>query len=122
MPAEAPSEVVSVSPERPGVGAKPRRSATADANDADALELALLQQARGAVAIGEFSRALDTLLTHQRRFPTGRLREEREALRIKALAGLGRNDEASREAERFRERFPRSVLSDRIEETVRPRP
>ena len=117
-----PSEVVSEVPERPSVGPKPRRSSAADANDTDALELALLQQARGAVARGEFSTALDALLTHQRRFPAGRLREEREALRIKALAGLGRNDEAQRAAERFRERFPRSVLSDRIEETVRPRP
>jgi TolA-binding protein len=122
VPAGTPSEAVTEVPERPSVGPKPRQASAADVNDADALELALLQQARGAVARGEFSTALDALLTHQRRFPAGRLREEREALRIKALAGLGRNDEAQRAAERFRERFPRSVLSDRIEETVRPRP
>lgn len=122
VPAETRSGVVSDVPERPSVGPQPRRSSAADATDADALELALLQQARGAVAKGEFSMALDALLAHQRRFPAGRLREEREALRIKALAGLGRNDEAQRAAERFRERFPRSVLSRRIEETVRPNP
>lgn len=118
----APSKIVSESPDRPTAEAKPRRAPASDANDAEALELGLLQRARGAVARAEFSTALDTISEHQRRFPAGRLREEREALRIKALAGLGRNDEARRAAERFRERFPRSVLSGRIEETVRPHP
>ena len=122
VPAGTPSDVVSEVPERPSVGPKARRSSAADANDTDALELGLLQRTRGAVAKGEFSTALDAIAEHQRRFPAGRLREEREALRIKALAGLGRNDEAQRAAERFRERFPRSVLSRRIEETVRPNP
>jgi hypothetical protein len=47
---------------------------------------------------------------HARRFKTGRLVEEREALRVKALAGLGRTEEARRAAAAFRARFPRSVL------------
>jgi hypothetical protein len=109
-------------PEQGAVAPAPRGSAAADASDADALELGLLQRARASVAASEFSAALQLLAEHQRRFPAGRLREEREALRIKALAGLGRDDEARRAAERFRERFPRSVLSSRIEETVRPKP
>lgn len=109
-------------PEQGVVAPAPRRSAAADASDTDRLELGLLQRVRAAVAAGEFSAALDSIAEHQRRFPAGRLREEREALRIKALAGLGRNDEARRAAERFRERFPRSVLSTRIEETARPKP
>ena len=37
-------------------------------------------------------------------------REEREALHVKALAGLGRRDEARRAAAAFEDRFPRSVL------------
>ena len=90
--------------------------------DAYALELGLLQRARAAVASGKFSSALDAITEHQKRFPAGRLREEREALRVKALAGLGRNDEARLAAKRFRERFPQSVLSNRIEETIRPDP
>jgi hypothetical protein len=85
-----------------------------------ALELALLQRARAAVAKGNHSTALDAIAEHQRRFPMGRLREEREALRVKALAGLGRKDEARRAAERFRSEFPRSVLSSSIEQTSRP--
>lgn len=109
-------------PERARAVPASRQSLGASAEGADALELGLLQRARGALAKGEYSRALEAIAEHQRRFPAGRLREEREALRIKALAGLGRTDEARRAAERFRERFPRSVLSSRVEETARPNP
>jgi hypothetical protein len=108
-------------PEKSNVVPAPRRSA-GEGGDAYAAELALLQRAREAVASGKFGAALDAIVEHQRRFPAGRLREEREALRIKALTGLGRNDEARLAAQRFRERFPRSVLSGRIEETLRPNP
>lgn len=89
-------------------------------DEAYAAELAMLQRARAAVARGNHSAALEAIAEHQRRFPTGRLREEREALRVKALAGLGRRDEARRAAERFKTEFPRSVLSSSIEQTTRP--
>jgi hypothetical protein len=81
------------------------------AADAYALELKILERARAAAARGDFSASLRAISNHQQRFPAGRLQEEREALRVKALSGLGRAEEASRAAERFRERFPRSVLS-----------
>jgi hypothetical protein len=83
--------------------------------DSAARELALLERARAAVASREFSTALGAIAEHQRRFPAGRLQEEREALRIRTLVALGRKDEARRVAERFRSRFPRSVLLARIE-------
>ena len=73
-------------------------------------ELRLLRQARAAVARGDFAAALPPIAEHARRFKNGRLAEEREALRVKALAGLGRTDEARRAAAAFRVRFPRSVL------------
>ena len=73
-------------------------------------ELRLLQQARTAVARQDYGAALPTIAEHARRFRDGRLSEEREALRVKALAGLGRMDEARRAAASFRARFPRSVL------------
>ena len=121
-PTPPKSEAEPTRPEKGNVVAAPRPSSPSDGGDAYALELALLQRARAAVASGKFSTALDAITEHQRRFPTGRLREEREALRVKALAGLGRNDEARLAAKRFRERFPQSVLSNRIEETTRPDP
>lgn len=76
----------------------------------DREELRLLRLARSAVARQEFGAALNLLTEHARRFRDGRLAEEREALRVRALSGLGRTDEARRAAERFQARFPRSVL------------
>lgn len=73
-------------------------------------ELRLLRLARAAVAREDFNAALRPIAEHARRFRDGRLAEEREALRVKALAGLGRTDEARRAATAFESRFPRSVL------------
>jgi hypothetical protein len=78
--------------------------------DAARAELRLLRQARAAVARQHFAAALPPIAEHTRRFKDGRLVEEREALRVKALAGLGRKDEARRAAAAFEARFPRSVL------------
>ena len=53
---------------------------------------------------------------------TGGLVEEREALRVKSLAGLGRHEEAQRAAAAFHARFPHSVFLstfERMKETDR---
>jgi hypothetical protein len=73
-------------------------------------ELQLLRLARAAVARRDFAAALVPIGEHARRFKDGRLTEEREALRVKALAGLGRTEEARHAANAFEARFPRSVL------------
>lgn len=73
-------------------------------------ELRVLEPARVAVARGEFAKAMRPIAEHARRFKEGQLAEEREALRVKALAGLGRTDEARRAAAAFVARFPRSPL------------
>ena len=78
--------------------------------DAARAELHLLRQARGAVAREDYASALRPIAEHARRFKDGRLSEEREALRVKALVGLGRTEDARRAATAFRARFPRSVL------------
>jgi hypothetical protein len=46
------------------------------------------------------------------------LSEEREALRVKALVGLGRIAEAKRAGAAFRKRFPRSALLGRMDELL----
>ncbi len=74
------------------------------------VEVRLLARARAAVAREDFARALELLDGHARRFRTGRLVEEREALRVKSLAGLGRRGEARRAAAEFEASFPRSPL------------
>ena len=74
------------------------------------VELRLLEQARAAVAREDFGTAMQLLAEHGRRFRKGRLVEEREALRVKALASLGRRGDARRAAAQFEARFPRSPL------------
>jgi len=78
-----------------------------------AAELELLRRAHAAYGNGDFANALRLLATHARRFPNGRLAEEREALRVRALGGSGQSDSARRAAHAFADRFPRSVLLSR---------
>jgi TolA-binding protein len=81
-------------------------------------ELRVLQPARQAVARGDFASAMSAIGEHQSLFPSGKLVEEREALRIKALLGLGRATEAQRAGAAFRARFPHSALLKRIDEML----
>jgi len=55
---------------------------------------------------------------HARRFPNGRLAEEREALRVRSLADSGRMADARRAVAAFGARFPRSVLLPRLQEAA----
>lgn len=85
-------------------------------------ELALLQPARAGIARGDFAAALSAVSEHSRRFPSGLLGEERDALRVRALFGLHRVDEARRAAAAFRGRYPRSVLLSTIAQKVETTP
>jgi hypothetical protein len=81
-------------------------------------ELRLLVRARQADARGDYLAVLTTLSEHERTFPTGRLSEEREVLRVKALVGLGRGREARQVATSFRRHFPHSVLLHKIDDML----
>jgi hypothetical protein len=82
----------------------------------DRSELRLLSRARAAVARADFASALPLIAEHARRFRDGRLAEEREALRVGALAGLGRDEDARHAASAFRTRFPQSVLGPAVDQ------
>jgi hypothetical protein len=73
-------------------------------------ELRVLRLAREDLTRGDFAGALAAVAEHARRFRNGSLVEEREALRVKSLAGLGRHEDARRAAAEFHARFPHSVL------------
>jgi hypothetical protein len=75
-----------------------------------AIELALLEPARGSIARADYGSALRAIANHEREFPSGALVEEREALRVRALWGLGQRSAAERAAASFQKRYPRSVL------------
>ena len=73
-------------------------------------ELRLLERAYAALRREDFAAAISPLMEHARRFKQGRLAEQREVLRMKALSGLGRQEEVRRAAAAFEVRFPRSPL------------
>jgi len=82
------------------------------------LELRLLEQARAAVAREDFVLAIQLLADHAHRFKRGRLAEEREALRVRALVGLGRRKDARRAAADFEASFPRSPLLSTVSQML----
>jgi hypothetical protein len=105
-------------PEPPSAGKVHRPARAAGAQDSYRAELDLLQRAQVAFAGRDFADALILVAEHARRFPNGRLAEEREAVRIRSLVGSGRGDDARRAVATFANRFPRSVLLARLHQTA----
>ena len=116
-----PVAAATVVPPAPSVPASPRHpklspgKATAQPARTPNAELELLRAARQDYSRGEFAGALAAVAEHARRFRNGVLVEEREALRVKSLAGLGRFEESERAAAAFHVRFPQSVLLSAFE-------
>lgn len=99
--------------------ATPAPTATASTAEQGLSEIALLQQAQAELG-GNPGRALALTQQHARRFPGGALSQEREAIAIQALAGLGRTAEARARAERFAAAFPGSAYVRRFEVLLGP--
>jgi hypothetical protein len=74
----------------------------------------LLQEARGVVTSNP-TRALTLTRDHELHFPASALAEERHALRIEALARIGRLAEAEQALGVFNARFPRSIYTRRLQ-------
>lgn len=77
-------------------------------------EFALLRAARQAIA-DRPAKALDLTEQHARRFPTGMLAQEREAIAVEALAKLGRAPQAKARAKAFLSAHPDSPYKTRID-------
>jgi hypothetical protein len=87
-----------------------------------ARELALLEPARSSIGKGDYASALSALSQHRREFPNGQLSQEREALRVRALWGLGQKPAALAAASAFRKRYPRSTLLSWLKDQGDPSP
>ena len=83
-----------------------RASRFTTAQESYRAEVGLLQRAQAAYVNRNFSAALALVAEHGRRFPNGRLAEEREALRVRSLAAAGRRGEARRAANDLRAPVP----------------
>jgi hypothetical protein len=93
----------------------PISSPRAAADGALEAERALLDVARTALGRGDGGNALRAAEEHGRKFPRGILAEEREAMTIQALRLLHRDDEAEARLQRFRGRFPSSLMRPALE-------
>lgn len=87
-----------------------------------AAERLLLDQARAALIAGEPDRAILSLEQHQHRFLNPLLGEERDAMRIEALAQAGRMDEARTRASAFRRTYPTSLFLSTVDSAVGTNP
>jgi len=83
-----------------------------------ARERTLIETARSAVARREGEAALRAVDEHERAFPAGRLREEREALAVSALALASQHEQARIRAARFRARYPHGLFLPVVEAAV----
>jgi hypothetical protein len=78
----------------------------------------LLKLAQAASAQGRYAEALVAVTQHEQDFPSSQLKQEREALRIHALWGLGRREEARAQAKVFAQRFPDSILLEGLRQAI----
>jgi hypothetical protein len=134
--APAPSLATPAPTVAPGRTSRPRRPAepvgpppvpvpptavptTPSVADTDlAVERTLLERARRALSSGQPREALSIAAMHQRRYPQGRLVEERERLCIQALMAAGEAAEARKRAAAFRRDYPRSIFLRDVDAAV----
>jgi type IV secretory pathway VirB10-like protein len=128
----APPPTASAEPSTPAAGASdpptpaptaepiepaPRRSRERRADETQASDVVeehrLLAEARR-VLEADPARALALADAHRRGFPHGLLAEEREYLRVTALAALGREADAQRAAAAFLRRWPGSAYRSEV--------
>lgn len=83
-----------------------------------AAERVLVETARTALGRGDGAAALATLDQHARRFPSGQLREEREALAVQSLDVLARRAESRERAQRFKQAYPASMFMPIIDASL----
>jgi hypothetical protein len=96
----------------------PPPPASADDIGALAEEQRLLERARQALTGGRLAAGIVALGQHEKAFPRGLLREERETLWIVTLAKSGRMAAARARAVRFRQSYPNSIQTNTIERTL----
>jgi hypothetical protein len=107
--------VATASAANPGAHGSARPEASAAPASNLARERSLIDAARAGIARDHAGAALEALRRHELEFPRGQLREERDAIRILALAGQGRRTEARALATRFNRTYPQSVFVAQID-------
>ncbi|MCB9715301.1 MAG: hypothetical protein H6712_15645 [Myxococcales bacterium] len=97
----------------------PRAELPASTTDALRAELALMDRARAALERDDVLALWQLASEHERRFPAGALREERQAWLVVAACALGRSD-APQRAARFLREHAGSAQAPRVRQTCVP--
>jgi hypothetical protein len=128
-PAAATEPASASTPPAPGHGARPRKasgaslssraSQTSAAESLLAREVAALDAARRALAVGASASALRQIERYHRDFPQGELSADADVLAIEALAAEGDGAATKRAARRFLRQYPRDPHVARIRELAR---
>lgn len=113
QPEPDPSPVVEMPLNASAPLAQPRSRSAATAQDLRK-QIALIDAARAAISASAGERALDLLRQYQEKYQGGTFAPEAAALKIEALAKLGRAAEARAGAERFRAQYGESPQTDRV--------
>jgi outer membrane protein assembly factor BamD (BamD/ComL family) len=112
------SDVVVAAPDILPVAPSPQRSRSKSPDPDLREQIALLDNARSALAKGTGERTLDVLRQYQSKFPNGAFRPEATVLRIEALSQLGRHSEARTLADRFIAEHRGTPIADRVARVV----
>lgn len=81
-------------------------------------ERSLIDAAQSSFRAGDAKKTLELLALHRRIHPKGQLKEERDALRIRALVRLGQGPEAQRALTGFQNRYPDSLFLEALRREV----
>jgi RNA polymerase sigma-70 factor (ECF subfamily) len=114
-PSRRDSASATVAIARPDPVAKPDPIDPAGANP----EAQLIERARVAVQRGNYNDALVALMSHERRFATGQLAEERDVLAIEAYAGAGNTRLARERIAQYRRDHPAGLHAARVTDVER---
>ena len=112
---DAPPEPMPLPPEAPEVAAPTLPEAVPAEHAPPPSEGALLLAARVALRSANPTRALALTAQHERLFPRGAMREERDVIAIEALTQTGDRTRAARRAGAFLQRYPSSPYRARVE-------
>lgn len=118
QPLEPATSAARERPVPPAPASSRTPSALAGASDRIADERRLLDAARGAIEREDGAGALAATAEHARKYPSGVFVQESEAIAVRALVLVGRTEEARARVDRFRERFPDSLLLPALESSV----
>ena len=109
----APS--ASVARPHPSASSSPSSATKASSGSTLNAERLVVDVARSAYARGDRDEALRALARHAATYPEGALSEEREALAIRILVDAGRAPEARARGQKFRMRYPKSLMLPAVE-------